>query len=350
MRILIICVIAIILVFALVSCGKDGAVVDSTPSPEPTPTITLTPTPTPTPMPTTTPKPIPTSYTTGLPFDGDYLPIIVSIDNSSAARPQFGLQKADIVYEVPVEGSATRFVCVFSDILPEKVKPVRSARVPFLYIVHEYNAPFMHWGGAGSNNKSGGQVYNVYSHHLRDKTYDIDGMSGKWPNTCYKEKGTSGYHNVVGNVLLAQEIYDYKPEPLGWLFDENVEYSGDTVKEIELKLCTKVKNYVSYTYDELNEEYLRSMQGKEFISAETGEQISVTNLILQYCSFSIESGKYKMWKLTGSGKAEFYIGGKFITGTWQRKSEDALTVFYNNIGEQIVLKPGNTWVHICPEE
>ncbi len=84
------------------------------------------------------------------------------------------------------------------------------------------------------------------------------------------------------------------------------------------------------------------------MSAETGEQTTVTNLILQYSTYTNPAKKYKMWELTGSNKAEFYIGGKFITGTWERETEDDKTVFYDDKGEQIVLRPGNTWVHFCP--
>ena len=111
---------ALIVAVMMMACGAE------TPDVQPTPTPTSTPAPTPTPTPSPTPTPVPTptgpvSYTTGLPFDGAYKPVMVVIENSVPARPQTGLQTADVVYEVPVEGSITRFVCVFSDNVPEGV-------------------------------------------------------------------------------------------------------------------------------------------------------------------------------------------------------------------------------------
>ena len=115
----------VIVIVSIAGCsGKEADLIvpQETPTPkvttEPVPTVVTTPTSTP--IPTATAKLVPTSFTTGLPFDGEYLPIIVSIENSPAARPQLGLQTADIVYEIPVEGSVTRFLCVFSDNVPEK--------------------------------------------------------------------------------------------------------------------------------------------------------------------------------------------------------------------------------------
>ena len=37
----------------------------------------------------------------------------VKIDNYPAGRPQSGLDKADIIFEEPVEGGITRFAAVF---------------------------------------------------------------------------------------------------------------------------------------------------------------------------------------------------------------------------------------------
>ena len=79
-----------------------------TETPEPTATVEVTAAPEATePVATATPAtalddnlvPEGKSPTTGLDYEGEYLPIMVSIGNNSAARPQWGLSKADIVYE-----------------------------------------------------------------------------------------------------------------------------------------------------------------------------------------------------------------------------------------------------------
>src|SRR5699024_1777127 len=54
--------------------------------------------------------------------------VSVKIENSPAARPQVGLQRADIVWEQLVEGGMTRLVATYHSDVPEDVGPIRSIR------------------------------------------------------------------------------------------------------------------------------------------------------------------------------------------------------------------------------
>lgn len=351
MKKLIVVLFTLFITFVLLSCNSEQHQPTATPVPTPSPTPVLTTAaPTQTAKPSLAPSPTPSdlSFTTGLPFEGDYKPVIAIIENLSSVRPQTGLQTADVVYEVPVESSITRFVCVFSDNVPEKIMPVRSARVPFIYIQHEWNAVFMHFGGSGDTYDH--NDYSFYGHELYgDLKYDVDGLKGKWKDYFYRAENIDAPHNVVANPFKAQKLYDYKPQPLGWLFDTNVVYPGDTVSEIKLALCSTDEDYVSYTYDAKTNSYLRFMDGKPFTSAETGNQVSVKNLIVQYSTYHV-SYKIKLWNLIGEGKADFYIAGKMIKGSWKRETADSKTIYYDGNGKQIVLLPGNTWIELCPQK
>ena len=80
------------------------------------------------------------------PFTGERVrtlkPVLaVKIDNIVDARPQTGLQAADIVYVLPVEGGLTRFMAVFSSHLPPAVGPVRSAREDDLAVLLQFGRP-----------------------------------------------------------------------------------------------------------------------------------------------------------------------------------------------------------------
>lgn len=288
------------------------------------------------------------SSTTGLPFDGEYKPVMSVIENSIGARPQRGLQTADVVYEVPVEGSITRFVAVFSDKVPDSILPVRSGRAPFLYIQGEWDAIFMHFGGSGSGQKNPPD-YTFYGNSLhKNIKIDLEGLTGGKNGIFKRVSIKPAPHNVMGNPLLAQKLYNYSPVPLDWKFDASVYYPGDSVTSINLPLTTNTKNFVSYVYDLEKGSYLRSMSGVPFIAAETKAQLEVKNVIVQYTTYTLKASKYKDWKMVGSGKADFYIGGMFVQGTWSKASPSAQTMFLDAEGKQIVLKPGNTWIHISP--
>lgn len=247
---------------------------------------------------------------------------------------------------MPVEGSITRFVCVFSDNVPQEVMPVRSGRVPFLYIQREWDAVFMHFGGSGT--AADHSAFSFYGHKLYNRiAVVLDGLKGKWSGYFYRDKSKPSTHDFVGKPMLAQELYNYQPEPVNWLFDEGVLYPGDTFLEIKLKLCSGNENFVSYTYDPENNAYLRYMGGRKFISAETDRQVSVKNVIVQHSTYEVVH-EIKLWKLVGEGKADFYIGGKRVEGRWKRESENSKTMYYDALGNRIVLLPGNTWIHFSP--
>ena len=61
--------------------------------------------------------------------------IAVKVENTAAARPQSGLEDADIVWETIVEYEVSRFIAVFNSNLPKEVGPVRSARPVDLRVV-----------------------------------------------------------------------------------------------------------------------------------------------------------------------------------------------------------------------
>src|SRR5580658_7414744 len=87
------------------------------------------------------------------PFTGEPVktlgPVLaVKIDNIVYARPQTGLQSADIVYVIPVEGGLTRFMAVYSSHIPPVVGPVRSARQSDLDILRQFGRPAFAWSGA----------------------------------------------------------------------------------------------------------------------------------------------------------------------------------------------------------
>ena len=334
---------AVILVLAFAACSAPEVL----PEPEPTATKPLVQSAA-TPTPTEAPK---LSYTTGLPFEGPYKPVLAVIENSPAARPQTGLQTADIVYEVPVERSITRFLCLFSDNVPDKIMPLRSARIPFLYIQREWDAPFMFFGAAGRKPKLWSKPYSVYGHSLfGDVEFPMDGLEADWKDYYYRTSSAKAPHNVIGNQQMAQALVKDEPTPPGWLFGDSSAASAAACYfgQINLRLCAREDDFVSYTYDEAKDVYLRSMGGKPFLSAETGEQIEVKNIIVQYSTYKEASGR-KLWALVGGGKADYYIGGRLIQGTWERASENDNTMFLDSEGQQIVLHPGNTWVHISPE-
>ena len=72
-----------------------------------------------TPAPTPTLPPYEANVLTGEPKDADYPEgqriTAVMVNNITAARPQRGLSRADMLFEIKVEGGITRFMPLFVD-------------------------------------------------------------------------------------------------------------------------------------------------------------------------------------------------------------------------------------------
>ncbi len=74
--------------------------------------------------------------------------LAVKIDNVARAKPQTGLDAADIVYVEQVEGGLSRLMAVYASKLPETVGPVRSARESDLELLRQFDDPTLAFSGA----------------------------------------------------------------------------------------------------------------------------------------------------------------------------------------------------------
>ena len=119
----------------LAACKKKGG--DTMSSSSAAPEVTATPEP--------SQEPYLANVLTGEPQGDDYKNqriTAVMVNNIVAARPQRGLSKADILFEIKVEGGITRFMPVFTDYQDiGEVGPVRSGRDQFFRLILPWQAP-----------------------------------------------------------------------------------------------------------------------------------------------------------------------------------------------------------------
>ena len=74
--------------------------------------------------------------------------LAVKIDDTNAAHPQIGLEDAEIIYIEQVEGGLTRLAAIFSTVIPQRVGPVRSARISDIDILSQYGKVDFAYSGA----------------------------------------------------------------------------------------------------------------------------------------------------------------------------------------------------------
>lgn len=347
------------LLLLLGACQKPVPVPSATPSPSPSPTPAVSATPKPLPFPSATTRPSATpvtgsgfdadgkpvnnpvaagkSPTTGLDWKGEYKPMLVMIENSAEARPQWGLSQADVVYELTVEGSITRFLALYSDNLPEKLGPVRSCRLDFVDVAVEWDSALVHFGGADDPTYS--VPGKIKSAGIR---MDVDGMT----NSKYftRESSRKAPHNVslYGQKLLA-DIKDAS-KTRAFLFTPVLPNGLADGKGVTIDYKTQK---TSYAYDADKNVYLRSISGKAHVDNANGKQITATNIIIQQTTHKGHSDKiHLLVNMIGEGEAQYLVGGKLIQGKWVRKFIDQRTVYLDDKGMEVALLPGNTYIQL----
>lgn len=269
-----------------------------------------------------------------------YKPLIAQIDNSAAARPQRGIQAADIVYECEVEGSMTRLMGVWNSDMPDVIGPVRSARQYFTALASEYDPVYCHFGGP----KESGDKLNVYNYMEKNNLFKArcDGLTDT--DAYYRDSARSAPHNAYLYTEKALAKVNWTPTPRVYQFDPNAALAN-TAEKITLKFGGNLV----YTYDSGAQTYKRTIDGKEHKDADTKKVVTVKNLIFQFADYHTENVKGQLADLAGkSGKIVYVYNGQYSEGTWKKDSVKGQTKYLDASGNEIVLQPGNTWIHVVP--
>ncbi|MFU0800663.1 MAG: DUF3048 domain-containing protein [Xylanivirga thermophila] len=276
---------------------------------------------------------------TGIPYEGTYKPVAIMIENSPKARPQSGLSKADIVYEVHAEGGITRFMALFLSNMPNKVGPIRSVRHYYMQLAQEWDAYLVHYG----------QSFIAEEQFDKINVKRLNGLNTNKP--FWRDKSRKAPHNVYIDALKCQDKIDFDQTARGFSFSDDYPDGGLAYEKIVLPFNDSYSK-VEYIYDDEKGQNMRYNGGRASIDQETGKQLSNKNIIVQYAEHSIlEPGAgYRDVKVFGKGRAAYFIDGRYYEGTWSRKNAEKPTVYYNEENIPITLKPGNTWIEIVPDD
>lgn len=290
-------------------------------------------------------------------------PIAVMIPNNKPAMPQYGLSKAAIIYEAPVEGRITRLMAIFEDFDElDRIGPVRSSRDYFLYTAMGFEAIYCNWGLAvpyveALINRD--DVYNVSAavtgiHNPADEAYS---RVSRGPNYALE---FTGYLMIDGLMKAVDRLgYDWNYDDAyvrPFLFVADGSFADYADKESATLIYpggesgSNSGGYGSYhPYFEYHEDdhlYYRYQDGKQQIDEYTGGQLTVSNVIFQYCHGEVrDDHDYLAFGVHGEGDAVVFTGGKVIKGTWKRLDGDFTPArFYDENGDEIIMNQGSTWI------
>jgi hypothetical protein len=283
---------------------------------------------------------------TGMPTERELTdrPMVVMVENSPAARPQSGLHKADIVYEILAEGDITRFVAVYHSQTAEKIGPVRSIRPYFVELGAGLDAVIVHAGWSQD-------AMNIIT---AKKLNHLDQVYGDH-KYYWREKSRKAPHNLYTSTELIREGARDKKFRQNWnnpalTFADSKEvvvFEGQAGVSVTIPY---IHGYsVGYEYDAAAGLYRRTMAGKPHTDAESGERLSAANVLICEADHRIlDKAGRRAVDVFGPGEGLLLQGGKAREVIWENKNGAIRAYAKDGNGAELPLLPGPTWVHVVP--
>jgi hypothetical protein len=332
------------LVGAIAACGGGH------PNAAPPPTTVATTPVTVAPTTTTQPPPPPTDPLTGLPPGNQAqlsaVAVVVKVDNVDQARPQTGINQADVVYEELVEGGLTRLAAIFQSQYPAEVGPVRSGRLTDLGIIDDLNHPV--YGYAGAN---GNEIPILYAQPATN--LNIDNR-----DDLFYRVGSNAPHNLFTSIskLAANSTTHDPPGNLFSYLPSGTPFGGTTGTPAASVSIGFPAASVGWTWNAATNGWQRTQNGTADVDS-AGRRVDPANVVVEfvpYITSGIAGGEgvapapIPDGQQTGSGQAWVFSAGKVVQGTWTRPALTNPAVFTDSQGATIALTPGQTWVELVP--
>jgi hypothetical protein len=275
------------------------------------------------------------------------------IDNNINARPQSGLQEADSVYEILVEGGMTRFLALFLDNTSKYLGPIRSARPTDPSVIRPYDATLVVSGATDGLIPS-----------IRDLGVPV--LEEVNSPAMFRIGSRKAPHNLYADTELVRAVVDSKgykflqpgPNPIyPFGFDQTNWESGAN------KITIKYSEFTTVIWKKNGEKYSRFI-----IDAYSSDKEAVAhNFISQDGNYSdilstetivvIQGALYKDKATTlpsiltvGIGDLFVFNNGKYTQGTWRRTDITEPFEFYDINQNSIEVPPSSQWIHIFPNE
>lgn len=329
-----------------------------TPAEAPTEAATEAPTEPPTEAPTEPPLPYENPLT-GEPLVEPVTTRIfaVTINNVPKALPHVGADQADILFEMYINGYATRGLALYSDIRNvETIGSVRSTRFNFTDLGIAYDAIVAHAGGSKSvisdANKSDVDHFNIdtsssTSYSFRDKERKSAGYS--WEH-CLFVKGPGLYEKMAekGYKVTQEEGKTY-----GLNFTEDgTPADGEAAALINIDfILNGHSKLTTMTYEEATGRYVYTQYGKTIddVTEESKETFkNVFALKANVTNKSASNVTYHVADLDGSGEGYYACGGKIIPIQWHHEKADEPITFTLTDGTPLEQGIGNSYIAIVP--
>jgi hypothetical protein len=273
--------------------------------------------------------------------------LAVKIDDTNAAHPQIGVEDAEIVYIEQVEGGLTRLAAIFSTVIPQRVGPVRSARISDIDILSQFGRVAFAYSGAQRK-----LLPVIAAANLEDL-----GAQRQSPTIFTTDPNRNQpYAMVLRADLLMQKVFEK-----GLAVDgaKNIGFTFGDAPDGGKAIIKAVMDWPAATYSaqwsENEARWLLSHNGNLNL-AESGVVLGPTTMVIQLVKISPSEygdkfgGVTPLSETTGTGKAYILRDGQVFTTQWNRAFPDSGTTFTLPEGSPMNFASGQIWVALTDRE
>ena len=275
--------------------------------------------------------------------------IAFKIDNNLNARPQSGLQEADSVMEILVEGGMTRFLAFYMDRSSTYVGPIRSARPTDPTLVRPYGGILVVSGATA------GLIPAI-------RELGVPVLEEVRSPTMFRIANRNAPHNLYADTELVREYIDER----GFLFNQEVlplyNFGNDQSKWLSgsNRLTIKYSEFTTVIWKLDGEEYSRFIVdgyspsdeavSHNFTTIDGYTDILKTStvVVIQGPLYNDEVTTLPSVLTVGVGPVTIFHNGKYIEGTWRRNDINDSFEFLDLDQNKIQVPPSKQWIHIVP--
>ena len=275
--------------------------------------------------------------------------IAFKVDNNLNARPQSGLNEADSVMEILVEGGMTRFLAFYLDKTSSYVGPIRSARPTDPNLVRPFGGVLVVSGATE------GLIPAI-------RELGVPVLEEVPSPTMFRIATRKAPHNLYADTELVREYIDAR----GYLFNQDLnplyDFGIDQSNWIAgaNRVTVKYSDFTTVIWKVDNEQYSRFIidgyspdteaVAHNYITREgySGILQSPTIVVIQGPLYNDEVTTLPSVLTVGVGPVKIFHKGKYIEGTWRRNGISESFEFIDNNQNIIEVPPSKQWIHILP--
>ncbi|HEY8728977.1 MAG TPA: DUF3048 domain-containing protein [Acidothermaceae bacterium] len=269
--------------------------------------------------------------------------LAAKIDNVEGAWPQAGLNQADIVFDIPVEGGLTRLLAIFHSQDVALFGPIRSGR--------PVDADLLHLLGHAYYAFSGGTPFDLGP--ISDHSNATALSWSIYPDLFVIRNDHRIPHQVFGTTSMlyagGQQFAPSTTPPTPIFSYAAATAAGGTPSTG----VTAQYDAATAAWTWNGTQYLRNQSGHADLLID-GSQVAATNVVVMSVAVQSTAARDSHGTVVplpiviGSGQAWVFRNGMVVKGKWSRASENAPMTLQTTTGQVIALAPGRTWVEVLP--